>query len=118
MIILCGHGNFGKELKNSVEMIAGVQDHVKFVSFTMDMAVTDVIDQYSKFIEECVAGEEVIILCDLFGGTPANAAAITKKYHENIRVLTGVNLPVVLALVMGEDVETSLSQGKVAMKEI
>lgn len=118
MIILCGHGKYGEAMKCSLEMIAGVQEHVEFVDFTIDMSIADVINGYDQVIAASDGNEEVLIFCDIPGGTPANAAALVKKSNENVRVFTGLNLPMILSLALGEDVESSLDNAKEAIQEI
>ena len=116
MIILCGHGIYGKTLKKSVEMITGEQPQVRSVDFTMNMAVTDIISNYEQLIKE--AGEEVFIMCDLKGGSPANAAVLTKRNHPEIRVCTGLNLSMLLSLIMGSTLEEALYEAKDSIQEI
>ena len=114
MIILCGHGHYGETIKNSLEMIAGKQDQIKTVNFTDEMSVTDILEQYNQWITE----EEVLIYCDIPGGSPANAAVLAKKMNEKVRVFTGLNLSMMLSIAMGESVEESLLTAKESIKEL
>jgi Phosphotransferase system, mannose/fructose-specific component IIA len=116
MILLCGHGKYGEMIKNSVEMIAGKQDNIFSIDFTEEMSVTDIIEQYNKRI--AFAEGEVSIYCDIPGGSPANAALLTKKNSNGVRVFTGLNLSMILSLVMGESAESSLRDAKESIKEL
>lgn len=119
MIILCGHGHYGETMKNSLEMIAGQQEQIQTIEFNMEMAVTDIITKYNEMIAARKnIQEEVLIFCDIPGGSPANAAILAKNYNKNVRAFTGLNLPLILSLVMGEDVECCLNNAKEAIKEI
>lgn len=51
---------------------------------------------------EMIAGEETLILIDLFGGTPYNVAA-RRVIEDHVECLTGANLPMLLELVMARD---------------
>lgn len=116
MIILCGHGKYGETLKNSLEMIAGKQENIYTVDFTEDMSVTDIIERYNERI--AAAADGVSIYCDIPGGSPANAALLTKKSNEDVRVFTGLNLSMLLSLVMEKDSEKSLADAKDSIKEL
>lgn len=116
MIILCGHGKYGETIKNSLEMIAGKQENIHTVDFTEDMSVSDIIERYSELVAS--AGENVSIYCDIPGGSPANAAFLTKKNNDQVRVFTGLNLSMMLSLVMGESVEKSLEDARESIKEL
>lgn len=117
MIILCGHGNYGETVKKSLEMIAGQQDHIKFVAFNMDMSVMDIIEKYNELISNS-SDNNISIFCDIPGGSPANAAMLVKKQNETVRVFTGLNLPMMLAQVTGNSIEDSLADAKEAIREL
>lgn len=116
MIILCGHGKYGEAIKNSLEMIAGKQENMYTVDFTEDMSVSDIIEQYNERISASI--EHVSIYCDIPGGSPANAALLTKKKSEKVRVFTGLNLSMMLSLAMGESISQSLVDAKESIKEL
>lgn len=116
MIILCGQGKYGESIKNSLEMITGKQTNIYTVDFTEDMSVIDLINQYNERIT--VTKEDVSIYCDIPGGSPANAALLTKKNSSSVRVFTGLNLSMMLSLVMGESIESSLTEAKESIKEL
>ncbi|MBO0452929.1 PTS sugar transporter subunit IIA [Candidatus Enterococcus murrayae] len=116
MIILCGHGKYGETIKNSLEMIAGKQEHIYTVDFTEDMSVSDILERYNERIS--VAADNVSIYCDIPGGSPANAALLAKRNNEGVRVFTGLNLSMMLSLVMGEEIAQSLIDAKESIKEL
>lgn len=116
MIILCGHGKYGETIKNSLEMIAGKQDNICTVDFTEEMSVNDVIERYNERLETVTDG--VSIYCDIPGGSPANAAVLTKRNNNNVRVFTGLKLSMMLSLVLGESSENSLKEAKESIKEL
>ena len=118
MIILCAHGKYAEETKNSLEMIVGPQAQVKYVNFTMDMATIDIIEKYKEIISSNPQEQDINIFCDIHGGSPANAAYILKKHHPHVRVFTGLNLPLVLALSMEENIELALSNARDEIREV
>jgi len=82
---------------NAAEFIVGHLDAADAVSITQ----TSDSEGIRKMIEEKVSaldtGEGVLILTDMFGGTPSNISLSFLK-EERIEVLTGVNLPMVIAI--------------------
>ena len=86
-IILGTHGKLG----NSAEMILGKLEGVECASLMPGMSFEDFIAEAEAKVAAC-ADEDVIVLVDLFGGTPSNVfSALTRKYP--IHVVTGANLP-------------------------
>jgi PTS system mannose-specific IIA component len=96
-LLIVTHSNLGKELLNAAEFIVGRLDAAEAVSITQ----TADSEQIRKMIEEKVSvldkGEGVLILTDMFGGTPSNISLSFLK-KDMVEVLTGVNLPMVIAI--------------------
>ncbi len=96
-LLIVTHSNLGKEFLNAAEFIVGRLDAAESVSITQ----TADSEQIRKMIEEKVSvldkGEGVLILTDMLGGTPSNISLSFLK-EEMVEVLTGVNLPMVIAI--------------------
>lgn len=96
-IILVAHGKFATELHNTLEMIVGDVKHFHPVNFYAEEGP----DHLRARIEEVVklnSGTEYLIFVDLYGGTPFNVSAGLSAEDENISVVTGMNLPMLLEL--------------------
>lgn len=107
-ILLVTHGELAEALKNTLKMFSSDVDHIHTVSLT-EGGVESFKESLIKKMEEIyVEGEEVLVLADLFGGTPFNTALVEcyGKY-KNIKVVAGVNLPILIeaALMKEMDVE-------------
>jgi mannose PTS system EIIA component len=91
------HGHLGQELVAAAEMIVGEISHIKAVSIGWHDDVNDARKDIEKHISEVESGKGVIILTDMFGGTPSNIAF---ALHEpgKIDVVTGVNLPMIIKI--------------------
>ncbi|MBC6314914.1 PTS sugar transporter subunit IIA [Listeria grandensis] len=113
-LILASHGDFAKEALHSLEMIVGQQANIATLSLHPGEDLPDFTkrmdDAYTKL--DHVKG--AIIICDIYGGTPSNAAMATliKYREEKIAAYSGLNLPVLLEL------STSRNQEYVAIKKI
>ncbi|WFA08789.1 PTS sugar transporter subunit IIA [Tissierella sp. Yu-01] len=116
-IILAGHGQFAKELLKSAQMIMGKQDNM--VAFTLEPD-DDPFLLKDRIYEECKKndlGDGVIVLVDLMGGSPGNAAAYVAM--EGYPVITGVNLPMLLELIAMRnlDIEEAVSHIIITARE-
>ena len=91
------HGHLGQELVAAAEMIVGDISHIKAVSIGWHDDVNDARKDIEKRLTEVESGNGVIILTDMFGGTPSNIAL---SFHDpgKVDVLTGVNLPMIIKI--------------------
>lgn len=97
-ILIIAHGNLGHEFLATLEQIHGKQDQIE----TVGIAVGDDMDkkrqQIIAKIKELNTGSGVIVLTDMFGGTPSNLA-ISVIEKSPVEVLAGVNLPMLIKIV-------------------
>lgn len=102
-MVLVTHGDLAKEFRAALEHVVGPQNQIATVSVGPD----DDMEQRRKEILTAVkhvdSGVGVVILTDMFGGTPSNLA-ISAMERANVEVIAGVNLPMLvkLASVRGE----------------
>ena len=96
-LLIVTHCDLGKEFLKAAEFIVGSLDAAEAVSINQ---VTE-SDEIRKSIEDKVtalnSGQGVLILTDMFGGTPSNLSLSFLK-EEMVEVLTGVNLPMVISI--------------------
>lgn len=96
-IILASHGQLAIELLNSAQMIMGKQDNIIALALEPEDNPHGLKDKIYEACKKVDKGHGVIILVDLMGGTPGNAAAYVAM--EGYPVITGVNLPMLLELI-------------------
>jgi PTS system mannose-specific IIA component len=95
-LVVATHGNLGTELLASAQMIIGPVRNARAVSITQESSMESIRDAIAAAIAEVVKdGHGVIIVTDMFGGTPANVS-MTFLEPQVVEVLTGVNLPMLL----------------------
>lgn len=99
-IILASHGEFAKEALKSLEMIAGDMQNIATLSLFPGTSLADFVETIELEYEKLDTTNGLIIICDIFGGTPSNAATtvLLKHSDENIVVYAGLNLGVLLEL--------------------
>jgi PTS system mannose-specific IIA component len=95
--VIVTHGQLATELLAAAEMIVGPVAHIAAVSIGWHDDVDAAREEIERAIERVAAGRGVLIMTDMFGGTPTNIAAMFLKESE-IEVVTGVNLPMIVKL--------------------
>ncbi len=96
-IIIVTHLRLGEELLAVAELILGKLKHLEAVSINATEGIEEIKEKISEAIRKVDRGKGVLILTDMFGGTPSN---ISLSFLEEwkIEVITGVNLPMLLKL--------------------
>jgi len=99
------HGHLGQELVAAAEMIVGEISHIRAVTIGWHDDVNDAQVEIEKHISEVESGSGVLILTDMFGGTPSNIAL---SFHNpgTVDVLTGVNLPMIIKIANQKEGDT------------
>lgn len=96
-VLITTHGNLGDELIKSAELIRGPLSNIQHICVDQAKDVEDLKKEISNAIKKLDKGKGVLVLTDLFGGTPSNISLSFMK-EGKVEVLTGVNLPMVLKL--------------------
>lgn len=96
-VLIITHGDLCHELIKAAELIKGKYDGVLPVSVDSKKGVEDIKKEITQAIRKVDKGDGVLILTDLFGGTPSNIALSFLK-EGKVEVVTGVNLPMLLKL--------------------
>lgn len=106
-ILIATHANFCEGLYESYKMIAGPSDRIKTISLTQK-GIGDFRARLDKLINELVKQDNILILCDLKGGTPYNESyAFFLKYPNQIKLVSGVNLSMLLSVSINENIKFS-----------
>ena len=96
-VVVVTHGQLATELVNAAETIVGDQPRFAAVSIGWHDAVELAREEIAQAIARVDSGSGVIVLTDIFGGTPSNLA-ITFLAEGRVELITGVNLPMLLKL--------------------
>jgi PTS system mannose-specific IIA component len=96
-VLITTHGNLGNELIRAAEMIKGNLKGVNCVSIDQAKGVEELKKEISVAIKKLDQGQGVLVLTDLFGGTPSNISLSFLK-EGKLEVITGVNLPMLLKI--------------------
>lgn len=95
--VVVTHGDLANELIRVAELIVGAQDGLRAVPLAPGEDMDSMRQRIEAAVKDVDGGEGVLILTDMFGGTPSN---LSLPFHREgkIEVVTGVNLPMVLKL--------------------
>jgi mannose PTS system EIIA component len=96
-IVLVTHGGLADELRLAMEHVVGPQDSTVTVCIGPDDDMECRREEILKSVKAVDAGTGVIVLTDMFGGTPSNLA-ISIMDSSNVEVIAGVNLPMLVKL--------------------
>ena len=96
-VVVVTHGQLANELLNAAEMIVGDLPGFTAVSIGWHDEVNDAREDIAQAIERVRGDAGVLLLTDMFGGTPSNLG-MTFLEHDKLEVITGVNLPMLLKL--------------------
>ena len=91
------HGHLAGELLAAAEMIIGPISHIAAVSIGWHDDVDAARDEVQRAITRVSQGRGVLLLTDMFGGTPTNIASMFLE-EGAVEVITGTNLPMVIKL--------------------
>jgi len=108
--VIVTHGQLASELLAAAEMIVGPIAHIAAVSIGWHDDVEAARDEVQRAITRVSKGAGILLLTDMFGGTPTNIASMFLE-EGAVEVLTGVNLPMVikLATATAEDTLTEIA---------
>ena len=98
--ILTGHGIFAEGVGAALEMVGGPQQDFAVVTFLEEEAgeyPAKISGAIADMAEKC---GEVVVFCDLMGGTPFNQSMLASAGMDKVEVIGGVNLPMLIELIM------------------
>jgi PTS system mannose-specific IIA component len=96
-LVLVTHGRLAQEFVVAMEHVVGAQERIETVCIGPEDDMEERRADIAKAIAAVDAGQGVIVLTDLFGGTPSNLA-ISLMETGRIEVIAGINLPMLLRL--------------------
>jgi len=96
-VLVITHHNLGNELITAAEMMGGKMECIEAISIYPEKDTERLMKEISGAIKRLNNGDGVLIITDMFGGTPSNLSLSFLEEGE-VEVLTGVNLPMLIKL--------------------
>ncbi len=99
-VIVVTHGNMASGLVDAARMIVGEIDQLETIGLMEKEDIEGLMARIQEAISKVDSGEGILILVDLPGASPFNASARIAMQAEAVRVVTGVNLPMLAELLV------------------
>jgi PTS system mannose-specific IIA component len=96
-MVLVTHGALANEFKSALEHVVGPQEGIETIAIGPDDDMEQRREDILNAVERAEQGQGVVILTDMFGGTPSNLA-ISIMQQRGVEVIAGVNLPMLVKL--------------------
>lgn len=94
-----GHGHFASGITSSLELIMGSQPDYEALDFPAESDKEDLKKRLNTVLERLERNEQIIILADLFSGTPFNVAMEIVTEKPNLKLYYGLNLGMLMELI-------------------
>lgn len=101
-IIIVTHGNYGKELLATSELITGEQENIQTLGFTLGESVDDLKEAITNAIRHTRDNCELLILTDMRSGSPFNVTCSLMQDYK-FEHITGINLPLFLEILCSRE---------------
>jgi PTS system mannose-specific IIA component len=96
-MVLVTHGTLALALRDAMEHVVGKQTALATVCIESDAEIESQRAEVAKCVAQVDSGDGVILLTDMFGGTPSNVA-MSMMTGKDVEVIGGVNLPMLVKL--------------------
>ena len=117
-MVLVTHGRLAEEFVAATEHVVGEQQDIRAICIGPDDDMEQRREDIVKAVEQVDSGSGVVVLTDMFGGTPSNLA-ISMLDRGNVEVVAGINLPMLIKMAsvrktksLQEAVEESQAAGR------
>lgn len=97
-VVIVTHGTFADVLLDTAELIVGKQEQIMALAFEPGEDITSLQFRIREAIRQVSNKQGVLVVADLLGGSPYNAAAIVAMQQTGVEVVAGVNLSMLLEL--------------------
>jgi len=114
-LLIISHCDLGREFLNAAELIVGRLEGADAIAITQASESKELLKAIDEKIKNLDHGQGVLVLTDMFGGTPSNLSLSFLK-EQTVEVLTGVNLPMVIAVAQDRERLTLSELGEKAEK--
>lgn len=111
-MVLVTHGALADEFRSALEHVVGPQELIQTINIGPDDDMERRREDIVAAVEAVEQGQGVVILTDMFGGTPSNLA-ISVMHNRPVEVIAGVNLPMLVKLTRiraDVDIKTAVNQ--------
>lgn len=106
--LIATHGKLSRELVDTSKLIIGSLNNVEYFCMTKDKSADDAEKEIRSILSNNKTNEEFVVLTDVFGGSVANICTNLLLKGFKFELLTGVNLPMLLSILLSVEEDTKL----------
>ena len=107
-IILGGHGQFAEGLGSTMEMLIGPQENFEKINFNEDMSIEELREIFEEKIEKLNNCKYILILTDVFGGSPFKEGIKQAYEKTNIYNISGINTGLLIEAVLNRNISNDM----------
>ena len=99
-ILITSHGGMAQGMVQSVKMLIGEQENLDYVTFDEEMGQEELDELYADKIKDVSEDNQYLIMCDIKGGSPFNVVSRYSFKNNNVAVIYGMNLPILVEAIV------------------
>jgi len=108
-VIVLGHGGYAEGVRQNLDMVAGLSDHMYFIDLKKDDDLSTLENKVKQLIESFAEDDEVLFACDLVGASPFRVAAMTCVDHPGKYItVAGLNQMAFMELNLSADSDLTI----------
>ncbi|MHA1616778.1 MAG: PTS sugar transporter subunit IIA [Candidatus Njordarchaeales archaeon] len=109
-IVIVTHQHLADALLETARMLYGKPEKAIGVPLLEGEGLEDLKEKVSKAIDAVNDGDGVLVLVDIFGGTTMNVSALIAAEREDVEIVSGVNIPMLLTVLIEREDKKSLKE--------
>ena len=125
-LIIATHGDLAASALEAAEMLVGEQEQVETIGFRPGDSLELLLERFTQAIKQLEECEEILVLTDIKGGSPCNAATVMKAKNPKLRVVAGLSIPLLAQFfeskangeTLADSIDELIEIGKFSIREI
>ena len=125
-LIIATHGDLAASALEAAELLVGEQEQVETIGFRPGDSLELLLERFTQAIKQLEECEEILVLTDIKGGSPCNAATVMKAKNPKLRVVAGLSIPLLAQFfeskangeTLADSIDDLVEVGKFSVREI
>ena len=125
-LIIATHGDLAASALEAAELLVGEQEQVETIGFPPGDSLELLLERFTQAIKRLEECEEILVLTDIKGGSPCNAATVMKAKNPKLRVVAGLSIPLLAQFfeskangeTLADSIDELIEIGKFSIREI
>ena len=125
-LIIATHGDLAASALEAAELLVGEQEQVETIGFRPGDSLELLLERFTQAIKRLEECEEILVLADIKGGSPCNAATVMKAKNPKLRVVAGLSIPLLAQFfeskangeTLADSIDELIEIGKFSFREI